>query len=63
MNKLAEMRIRLNMSQEDVARKMNVTRIAVHNWEAGKANPSTSKLIKLASVLKCEVTDILCARG
>ena len=63
MNSLAERRKRLKLRQEDVAAALNVTRIAVHNWETGKAYPSTSKLIKLADVLKCDVTDILRERG
>lgn len=63
MNSLAEMRRRLNLRQIDVARELNVTRIAVHNWENGKAYPSASKLIKLADVLKCDVMDILRERG
>ena len=63
MNQLAEMRKSLNLRQEDVALAMNVSRIAVHNWESGKAYPSASKLLKLAEVLKCDVTDILRERG
>lgn len=63
MNGLAERRKRLKLRQEDVAAALNVTRIAVHNWENGKAYPSASKLIKLAEVLNCDVVDILRERG
>jgi transcriptional regulator with XRE-family HTH domain len=63
MSKLAERRKKLNLRQIDVARALDVTRIAVHNWENGKAYPSTGKLIKLAEILKCDVTDILRERG
>ena len=63
MNGLAERRKRLNLRQEDVAAALNVTRIAVHNCENGKAYPSASKLIKLAEVLNCDVVDILRERG
>ena len=60
---LAEMRKRLELSQQDVADALGVTRIAVHNWESGKAFPATGKLKKLADVLKCDVVDILRERG
>lgn len=63
MNSLADMRRRLNLRQIDVAKALGVTRIAVHNWENGKAYPSASKLIKLAEVLNCDVMDILRERG
>lgn len=63
MNSLADMRRRLKLRQIDVAKALGVTRIAVHNWENGKAYPSASKLIKLAEVLNCDVMDILRERG
>ena len=63
MNSMAEMRRRLKLRQIDVAKALGVSRIAVHNWENGKAYPSASKLIKLAEVLNCDVMDILRVRG
>ena len=63
MNGLAERRQKLKLRQIDVANALGVTRIAVHNWENGKAFPTASKLLKLASVLKCDVVDILRERG
>lgn len=63
MNGLADMRRRLKLRQIDVAKALNVTRIAVSNWELGKTYPAPSKLIKLAEVLNCDVADILRNRG
>jgi len=44
---LREMR---GLSQEDLARRMNMARPAISNWENGKSEPSGSQLVQLAKI-------------
>lgn len=45
-------RQRRGLSQEALAERMGVSRQAVTKWEAGKARPSTEKLLQLSQVLE-----------
>lgn len=42
------------MSQEDVARAIDVRALAVGKWERGQANPSTENRMKLAELFKVD---------
>lgn len=44
-----------NISQGDLAKKLNVSRQAVSKWEQGLSSPDTAKLIQLAEVFGTEV--------
>ena len=44
-----------NMSQEDLAAAMEVSRQAVSKWETGLCSPDTENLIRLASLLEVDV--------
>lgn len=44
-----------NISQGDLAKKLNVSRQAVSKWEQGLSSPDTAKLIQLAGVFDTEV--------
>lgn len=46
--RIQELRIRNNMTQSDLARKMRVTRSSVNAWEMGISIPSTEKIIDLS---------------
>src|SRR5690606_26065528 len=46
--RLREMRRRSGLTQEDVARHLNVTRGAVGHWERGKNQPPYDILVKIA---------------
>lgn len=48
-------RLAADMTQEQIAEQMNVSRQAVAKWEAGKSAPSTANLIKLAELLGTSV--------
>ena len=48
-----------NLSQEELADKVNVTRQSVSLWETGKTQPSVDVLIKLASVLGVATDELL----
>lgn len=47
------------MTQELVAEKIGVSRRAVSKWEQGKAEPSTTNLVKLARLCGVDSTDLL----
>jgi transcriptional regulator with XRE-family HTH domain len=44
-----------NISQGDLAKKLNVSRQAVSKWEQGLSSPDTAKLIQLAEIFDIEV--------
>lgn len=44
-----------NISQGDLAKRLNVSRQAVSKWEQGLSSPDTVKLIQLAQILETEV--------
>ena len=49
-NKLFELRKRTNLSQEEFADKIGVSRQAVSKWERGEALPDTDNLITIAKL-------------
>lgn len=52
-------RLKQNMLQRDVAKKVNVSRSTVTKWETGDAVPRTDKLKKLAALFNCTVDELL----
>lgn len=59
MNNIKKKRLALNMSQEDLAKKVGVDRSSVAKWENG-FTPTVANLRKIAKVLKCKLDDLLC---
>ena len=55
---IKQLRKELNMSQEDIASKLNIARPVISNWERGIGEPSTSQLAKLAQILNVSL-DVL----
>ena len=53
--KLYTLRRQANLTQTDLAEKLDVSRQAVSKWENGQTSPDTVKLIQLADVLNTEV--------
>ena len=56
---LKKCRSDLNMSQEDVADKLFVSRQAVSRWESGDATPDLTNLIKLTEIFKCSLDSLV----
>ena len=56
---IAECRKSQNMTQLQLAERMNVTDRAVSKWENGKSMPDSSLMLELCNVLKISVTDLL----
>ena len=57
--KLRELRVRKNMTQEDIAYKADITVYYVSKIERGYANPSLETLYKIAKALGMRLSDLL----
>ena len=58
MNKIKILRKKKNMTQEQLAKEMEVRQSTVSDWETGKISPTAHKLQKLAKVLGCRIDDL-----
>ena len=59
MSKIRELRLKRGLTQEEVAKRLGVTRTSVVFWEQGKQEPRANKIKPLAKILRCKVTDLL----
>ena len=50
-SKLAQARKAVNLTQEQLAERLGVTRQAVSRWESGAAYPETDKIVRMARLL------------
>lgn len=57
--KIKEIRESKNMTQEELAEKLDIRRTTISMWETGESLPRTATLIKLAEVLDCSVGELL----
>jgi len=57
---IAECRKKQNLTQMQLAERLNVTDRAVSKWECGKAMPDTSIMLDLCAILGISVNDLLC---
>lgn len=48
-----------NISQSELAEKLNVTRQAVSNWETGKTQPDINTLHKIADMLEISIDELI----
>jgi transcriptional regulator with XRE-family HTH domain len=58
-NRIKKYREDFNLSQEQLAQMVNITRPSISNWENGKSEPSSSQLYKLSEIFKTSMDDIL----
>lgn len=58
-NRLLKLRKEHNLSQEDLAQKLNISRQAVSKWERAEASPDTDKLIDLAELYGVTIDELL----
>ncbi len=56
--RIKELRARYNMTQEELAEKVGVTRMTIGFLEKGKYNPSLSLAYKISKVFKEKIEDI-----
>ena len=57
---IAKSRKKTNLTQMQLAEKLNITDRAVSKWETGKAMPDSSIMLDLCDVLGISVNDLLC---
>jgi transcriptional regulator with XRE-family HTH domain/DNA-directed RNA polymerase subunit RPC12/RpoP len=56
---IAECRKKQNLTQLQLAEKLNITDRAVSKWERGKSMPDSSIMLELCEILKISVNDLL----
>lgn len=59
--KIKEIRKKLNLSQVELAKKLNTSQNTISNYEAGNTQPSIEMLVNIADVLNVSL-DYLCDR-
>lgn len=59
MKKIEQLRNKLGISQNELAKRIGVTQGAISQWEQGLSKPTIDKLIKLGEIFKCSVEDLL----
>lgn len=57
--KLALLRKKKGMTQEELAEALQVSRQSVSRWEMDAAFPETDKLIKLSKLFECSIDFLL----
>lgn len=57
--KIITMRNEKNLSQEQLAEKLNVTRQTISNWENGKFYPDIDSLVNLSKYFNVSLDDLL----
>jgi len=58
-NRLFELRKKKNLSQEELADRIGVSRQAVSKWERAESSPDTSNLIELAKLYEVSLDELL----
>lgn len=56
---IAECRKQNNMTQEQLAERLNITAKAISKWEAGRGMPDSSIMLNLCDELKISVNELL----
>lgn len=62
-NRLVQMRKKNNLSQEELAAKLGISRQAVSKWERAESSPDTDNLIMLARLYNISLDDLLKTEG
>lgn len=57
---IAECRKKNNLTQMQLAEKLNITDRAISKWENGKGMPDSSIMLDLCNELKISVNELLC---
>ena len=57
--KLKDYRMSNNLTQGELAEKLNVKRTTISMWENNNSQPNIIMLKKLATILNCSVDDLI----
>lgn len=60
---IAECRKNKNMTQAELAEKLNITDRAISKWETGKGMPDSSIMLELCNELDISVNELLSGGG
>jgi len=60
---IAACRKKANLTQMQLAEKLNITDRAVSKWETGKSMPDSSIMLELCEILEITVNDLLCGEA
>lgn len=56
---LINLRKKENISQEELAEKLDVSRQAISKWESGNGYPEMEKIIKLSEIFNCSIDSLI----
>lgn len=56
---LKSLREKKNLSQEDLAKKLKISRQSISKWEQGVSYPSILYLVPLTKILDCTLEELL----
>ena len=56
---LKKIRKRKNISQEELAEKVGVSRQSVSKWETSEAYPEMNNILELCKIFKCNISDLV----
>lgn len=56
--RLKEARLSAGLTQEEVAKALNISRTTVTMWETGDVNPTADKLPAIARLYGCTINDL-----
>ena len=57
--RLIELRLESNLSQQEIANKLNIARISYLHWKQGKTEPSINNICKLCKILNVSADYLL----
>ncbi|MET1248679.1 helix-turn-helix domain-containing protein [Sporolactobacillus sp. STCC-11] len=58
-SRIKEARERLNLSQDELAEKMDISRQAISKWETGKSYPDIEKILKLSDIFNLSLDELV----
>lgn len=58
--KITKLRRNMNLSQEELAQELYITRQCLSKWELGQALPNIDMIISLTKILNVSIDELLC---
>ncbi|AGL02822.1 helix-turn-helix domain-containing protein [Desulfoscipio gibsoniae] len=58
-NRIKTEREKLNMSQDELAQKMDISRQAISKWETGSSYPDIEKILKLSEIFNLSLDELV----
>lgn len=58
MNNIKKLRLKQNLTQQELAKMLNVERVTITQWENGRNFPRAKLLPVLAKILKCNIIEL-----